>query len=239
MSNHTHYVTHVDILGFSALVSRDALLAWEVLSSLASVRDYVRNIELEFADTGEQARIPDRIHSVMFSDTIVLFTKSDTLLDLRLIVLATTELLHKAMFACVPVRAGIAHGTFFFNIAESMYAGPALVEAYTIGEQAQWLGIVTTQHVYEHAILANMKSGTSDVVIPASIPINEGTRSGYAVNWPAVFAHDFKVKPPIPSELFYSGFARRFGPYNILPPRVRAKYENTVAYINRILVPQA
>jgi hypothetical protein len=147
----------------------------------------------------------------MFSDTIVLFTKSDSVLDLRLIIWATTELLHKAMFACVPVRAGIAHGTFFINPPKSMYAGPALVEAYTIGEQAQWLGIVTSEYVHNQACLAGVRSGDGDVVIPASIPVDGGSRSGFAVNWPAVFAHDFKVKPPIPCELFYTGFVEAFG----------------------------
>ena len=239
MISHTRYVAHIDILGFTALISKDPELAWNVLTSLASVRDYIAKLELEFTDTGERASLPDHIHSVMFSDTIVLFTKSDSVLDLKLIVLATTELFHKAMFRCVPVRAGIAHGTFFVNLPKSMYAGPALVEAYTIGEQAQWLGIVTSEHVHNQARLANFRSGSSDVVIPASIPIEAASRSGFAVNWPAVFAHDFNVKPPIPCELFYAGFADAFGPYQDLPVRVRTKYENTVAFINTLLPPSA
>jgi len=231
----THYVAHIDILGFSSLVEKDAKVGWEVLSGLASVRDLVRSMELEFIDTGKRTRIIDRIHSVMFSDTIVLFTKGDTSLDLRLIVIATTELLHKAMYKCVPIRAGIARGTFFFNISESMYAGPALIEAYQIGEQAKWLGITVSEAVYREAIAANMKTGNADVVVKAHIPLEDGVRNGFAVNWPAVFAHDFTVKPPISAELFYLGFAPMFGPYEALPTQVRAKYENTVEFLNRFL----
>lgn len=179
--------------------------------------------------------MPERVFSLMFSDTIALFTKEDSPLDLKFIILATTELFHKAMLNCIPVRAGIAHGTFFFNISESMYAGPALVEAYTIGEEAEWLGIVTSEYVYHQAKMADLKSGTSDVVIPASIPVNGVVRNGFAVNWPAVFSEDFKVKPPISSELFYSGFADLFGPYEYLSKRAQEKYENTVAFVNALL----
>lgn len=235
MLSQARYVTHIDILGFSALTAKDPQAAWNVLSSLAAVRSHVHEIELEFIDTGERACIPERVFSVMFSDTIVLFTKEDSILDLRLIILATTELFHKALCKCVPVRAGIAHGTFFFNISESMYAGPALIEAYSIGEEAKWLGIVTSEYVHHQAKMADLKSGTNNVVIPTSIPIQDGERNGFAVNWPAVFSHDFNVKPPIPSELFYSGFADGFGAYEGLPKQVQAKYENTVAFINSSL----
>jgi len=231
----TRYVTHIDILGFKALTGKDPQEAWKVLSSLASVRSYIQGIEVELLDVGERKRIPERVFSVMFSDTIVLFTKEDSLLDLKLIILATTELFHKALFNCVPVRAGIAHGEFFFNISESMYAGPALIEAYTIGEEAQWLGIVTSEHVYRQAQIADLKSGTSDVVIPATIPLDSGPQNGFSINWPTVFRQDFTIAPPISTECFYRGFEDAFGAYKDLPKRSQAKYENTAVFVNALL----
>lgn len=235
MTDHLRYVTHIDILGMTALVKKDAELAWQVLSGLAMVRNHVHNIEIEIIATGQRTQVVDRIFSVMFSDTIVLFTMGDTEIDLKLILIATSELLHKAMFNRVPVRAGIAHGTFFFNIQESMYAGPALIEAYHLGESAQWLGITTSETVCRRAKVANIQSGTVDVVIPAQIPSRSGMQCGYAVNWPASFAHDFKVEPPISVELFYSQFAESFGPLAALSAHDQQKYINTTRFINACL----
>lgn len=235
MNQQLRYVTHVDILGMTVLVQKDAELAWKILSGLAAVRNHVQNIEVEFTATGQRMPVVERIFSVMFSDTIVLFTLGDTKDDLNLILIATSELLHKAMLNRVPVRAGIAHGTFFFNIQESMYAGPALIEAYKLGESAQWLGITTTETVCQRAKAANIQSGTADVVVPAQIPTKEGPQSGYAVNWPASYAHDFKVKPPISVELFYSQFAESFGPLADLRPHDQQKYRNTADFINACL----
>lgn len=217
------------------MVSKDPEHALRVLSDLADVRENLGKIHLRFLETAEQQMLAENVFSVMFSDTIVLFTKSDTNRDLRAILIATSEVLHKAMFNYVPVRAGVAHGLFFHNIEKSMYSGPALIEAYDISECAQWLGVVTTEAIWRQAVAARIKSGKDDVVIPAKVPTKNGPISAYALNWPAVYRHDFKVKPPIPTELFYSQFEHAFGPFASLPDRERQKYVNTTEFINACL----
>ena len=235
MLNHHRFVSHIDILGFRAMVSKDPEQAWRVLSSLANVRDYLEKLHLTFLETAEQQMLAESVFSVMFSDTIMLFTKSDTNRDLRAILIATNEVIHKAMFNYVPVRAGVAHGLFFYNIEQSMYAGPALIDACDIGECAQWLGIVTTEAIWRQSVTAGFKSGQDDMVIPAEIPTKEGTISAYALNWPAAYRHDFKVKPPIPTEHFYSQFEHAFGPFASLAGNERQKYVNTTEFINACL----
>lgn len=235
MLSNYRFVAHIDILGMRMMVRKDPELAWRVLSELANVRDYLAKLQLSFIETDEQLELTQSVFSVMFSDTIVLFTKSDSDRDLKLILIATSELLHKAMFRLVPVRAGLAHGLFFFNIDASMYSGPALIEAYEIGERAQWLGIVTTEAVWRQSMAADFKSGKDNVVVPAEIPTDDGLIAGYAVNWPAAHRHDFKVAIPISTESFYSQFEHAFGPFASLPERECAKYANTTRFINTCL----
>jgi hypothetical protein len=232
MQRHRRFVAHIDILGMRAMVRRDAEQAWKVLSGLANVRDHIGSLEIARISAGSRELLAQRVFSVMFSDTIVLFTKTEEDDDLQAILVACAELLHKAMCAFVPVRIGLAEGQFFFNLESSMYAGPALIEAYEIGEAAQWLGIATTESICRQAKAANFGSGTDDIVIPAQIPTKQGTVPGYAMNWVAVFRHDFKVPHPIPVELFYSQFAHAFGPFTDLGPTERQKYINTTDFIN-------
>jgi hypothetical protein len=127
---------------------------------------------------------------------------------------------------------GIAVGTFFFNLDESMYAGPALIEAYHLGESAQWIGIVISQEVYRRAVEAKLQSGSSDVVFPADIPVNGGTRPGYAINWPVILRESIAAPLPVTAEQVYQGFSQYFGAFEALDQRARKKYENTAAFMN-------
>jgi hypothetical protein len=228
----TRYVVHIDILGMSALVEKDPELAWQALSALVHARDHVGAYEVSFLDTAERTKVGERVHCVTFSDTIVLFTKSDELIDLRTVIVVASEIFNKALSTCIPVRVGIAHGTFFFNLADSMYAGPALIEAYRIGEEAQWLGLTVSETVYLRATQAQMHSGNHPVVIATAVPTDSGLKDGFAVNWPVIVPRHDGVSPPFTVQQFYSAFEAYFGPFSSLPPRVRTKYENTVSFYN-------
>ncbi len=219
----------------SAIVDKDADEAWGMLSDLVAVRDQVGNSAIEFQQTKEIVHASDAIRTVTFSDTIILFTKGSSDTELRSLIILVTELLHKAMCSCVPVRVGLAVGRFMFNLDQSMYAGPALIDAYRVGESAQWLGISLAKSVQERARSLELKTGRSDIIVEWPVPVKGGIEQHFVVNWPAVFAHDFKVPLPISVAQFYQAFERAFGPFAELPGDVQAKYENTVRFINEQL----
>ena len=235
-NNNSRFVAHIDILGMEQLMEKNPEEAWQVLSGLSIAREHIHGIEVEFADKGKKSTVANEVFSVMFSDTIVFFTKGDSDEELSLIVLAVSELLHKAILHFVPVRAGIARGQFFFNIEKSMYAGPALIEAYHLGENAQWIGIVVDESIFSAANRIPLKSGHSSVVIKAKIPHKQSLVDGYAVNWPAAYAHDLKVKPPVSVDLFYSMFSSWFGPFESLGENEQKKYIHTVEFMNQMLL---
>ena len=240
------FVAHLDILGMSSIVDRDADRAWQLLSDLVAVRDKISNYALEFIDTKELIAIPDVIQSVTFSDTILLFTKDSSDKNLRCLIVVVAEMFHKALCQCVPVRAGISFGTFYFNIEQSMYAGPALIDAYRVGEAAQWLGITLSQSVRDRAVALKMMSGNSNVVVQWDLPVKDRANPcqvismpTWVANWPAVVAHDLTVSPPISIEQFYQPFESTFGEIGQLPQEVRAKYSNTVEFLNAHLIRHA
>lgn len=229
------YVAHLDILGMSEIVDKDLDEAWGMLSDLVAVRDHINTLALEFRDTGDTVNIQDAIKIVTFSDTIVLYTKTHSQSELRTMIVLVAEMFHKAIVSCVPVRAGISLGKFYFNDLKSMYAGPALIEAYRVGERSQWLGITLADSVKDAAIELKMTGRNSDVIVNWDIPCKTGNINGYAVNWPALFAHDLRVTPPITPEGFYTAFHSISGPYGQLPETVKSKYINTVNFMNHYL----
>lgn len=233
------FVAHLDILGMSSIVERDADAAWDLLTDLVAVRDKTSSYELEFLETEERIATSDAICSVTFSDTILLFTKGSSDTDLRCMIVLVTEIFHKALCKCVPIRAGISFGKFYFNFDKSMYAGPALIDAYRIGESAQWLGIALSESVKKRAVALNMTTGKSKVIVPWSLPLRDGTKPCSVINWPAVVAHDFTVAPPLYVEQFYQPFESTFGAFGQLPPEVQAKYRNTIEFLNEHLIRHA
>lgn len=236
MNDHElRFVAHIDILGMSEIVGKDADKAWGLLSDLVAVRDQVGRYEIEFLGTNDRVFASEATHAVTFSDTIVLFTKGGSDTELRCMIVLVAEILYKAMCRCIPVRVGLSFGRFFFNIEKSMYAGPALIEAYRVGEAAQWMGIVLAESVQEKASSLGMMSGKSKIIVQWALPLKGGTEPRFVVNWPAVVAHGLSVKPPVSVPQFYQGFERTFGPFAQLPAEVRAKYENTVKFMNEQL----
>ncbi len=229
------YVAHLDILGMSAIVEKDFDLAWESLSALVEVRDSVLSYELEFSDLGTRHAASEFVQMVTFSDTIIIFTNDSSKKSYLALLVLISEIFHKALCSCIPIRAGIAFGRFYFNFDKSMFVGPALIEAYRVGEEAQWLGIALADSLKEQEHkLKFAKHGTS-LFSDWEVPIKNGTRNRRVINWPFAFQHDLNVSPPIKVSQFYEAFVKTFGEYESLEKKDQQKYTNTVKFMNSML----
>jgi hypothetical protein len=226
------YVAHLDMLGMSALVMRDPDLAWNTLSKLTVAKQERLGLSFERIDTGQV--IQDRVHAFTFSDTIVAYSQSDGTADLLAMVLGVGELFYRALYFGIPLRGGIAHGRFMFNLEHNLFAGPALVEAYRLGEDAQWLGLRVDSEVAQRASAIPIRSERGQpIVIPWSVPAKDATpRNSMVIDWVEAHRNNFRVSPPISVADFYSPFSSLFGPFNTVSPDVRAKYEHTAVFIN-------
>lgn len=229
------YVAHLDMLGMSELAIRDPDLAWAVLSKLSLAKEERLGLQIERLDTHEVIR--DRVTSFTFSDTIIVFSRSDESADGHAMILLVTELFTKALHYSVPLRGGIAHGRFMFNLDHNLFAGPALVKAYRLSEEAQWLGIRVDEAVAERAAAIPIRSDRGrNAVITWPVPIKSGeSEFSNVIDWVETHRANFLVSAPIAVDAFYGPFRELFGPFGNLPAGVRVKYENTVAFINQRL----
>jgi len=223
------FVAHFDMLGMRSATKRNPDLAWERLSALSRVRDERMRLGIERLDTG--ALIKDRVYSFIFSDTLVAFSKSNGENDALALVLLTTELFTRALYYRIPLRGGIAHGRFEFNLERNLFSGPALVDAYELGESSQWLGIVIDDYTAKAAKNIPIRSQGTDVVTFWDVPLkNSLPETRNVMNW--IQTHQYRGPVPLTAEVFYGTMSDMFGPWDELPPNVRVKYENTVAFFN-------
>lgn len=233
MENITNrYVVHLDILGMRVLVGRNHKEAWDMLSALEVALKNATNLSVAYKGFDGPAHIPELIRSVVFSDTVVLYSASDTVKDFIAAFTASVKLFAEALYLRIPVRIGISKGLLYTNETRSMYAGPALIEAYELGEKSQWLGVTVSEAVACDAARLDLRNGPSEMIVPWAIPTKSGPVSGHAVNWPVALASNFKVDPPISTEQLYQLFEEYFGPLDTLGESERLKYANTVEFLN-------
>lgn len=235
MPNHrdNRFVAHFDMLGMSALTKRNPDRAWETLSALCHARDERLSLSLQRLDTNEL--ITEQVRTFTFSDTVIAFSKGTTENDALAMVLLMTELFTYSLHLCIPLRGGIAHGRFTFNLDLNLFSGPALVDAYELGESAQWLGIVLDQHTTN--VVSQLPVGKSlrskGTIVSWDVPCKDGSvRRQNVLNWPESHRNSYVGPVPLSVESFYAPFQSLFGQYKELRPDVAAKYVNTVAFFN-------
>jgi len=226
------FVAHFDMLGMSALTKRDPDLAWEKLSALSRARDERMHLGIERLDTREL--ITDQVRSFIFSDTLVAFSKGNTKNDAMALLLLTTEVFTRALHYCIPLRGGIAHGRFSFNLDLNLFSGPALVDAYELSEWSQWLGIVVDDYTAEVAKSIPLRSATGkETIVPWNVPMKtKPSASRHVVNWVQTHKNSYCGPVPLTIEDFYAPFASLFGSLDALAQSNRLKYENTVEFFN-------
>ena len=226
------YVVHLDILGMRALSARDHREAWDMLSALEVGLRKSTNSTVFYEGFDGPAHIPELIMAVVFSDTIVLYSTSDSKKDFVATFIAALKIFAEALYLRVPIRIGISKGIFYSDEERSMYAGPALIEAYEIGEASQGIGIVLSDSVAEDARREDFRNGASKLVVEWDVPTKNGPIRAAVVNWPVALEKNFKIEPPITSEQFYQLFEEYFGPFSELREVDAGKYTNTVAFLN-------
>jgi len=238
--NAKRYVAHFDMLGFKSATCRNPDEAWGALSDLRKCMDQMLNKHIEIISTN--TRIKDRILSYIFSDSILIFTLSETPEDFASILVLTSDLFSCSLKNCIPLRGGISFGDFFFNDKLHLFCGIPFVRAYELSEMAQWSGIVVDDIVYanygslDSASINSLKSDGSPPIIKWDVSLKgNGKKSCWVVNWPYIYRKSFKKTPPISIADYYEAFESLFGPYSDLAIDVKTKYENTVEFINSSL----
>ena len=225
------FVAHFDILGWKYAVKNNFEGAWRVFDHFADAHDGLNSGMIEVNGIVR----PRRLQSRLFSDTIIISTPSAEDVDLYELLVRCGELVKNSISGFLPVRGGIALGSFRENPARNLFAGPALNRAYEIGEEAQWFGVVLDDDVAARAatLRPTFESDARDPgIVPWDVPLKHGGSVRRSVlNWPPIYRFNFIKWVAIAGEGLMEFVHPLFGPWSALPADVRAKYDNTIAFI--------
>lgn len=142
-----------DILGFRSLVLRR-----DLASLIENELSFFRRLVGFSIEHGEVPEIPpslvelrqrDRIGLAWFSDTVIIYAKSDEDMACRDVLEAVGWLVFTSMFSSTRIRAGIAYGQFYADPDNEIHVGSALVEAHELEQAQQWAGAALAKSAAE------------------------------------------------------------------------------------------
>jgi hypothetical protein len=125
------WFAYLDLLGFTNLVETNSIQ--DVLPVYAEALNQMRrSCYLGKAKSG--------LISSWFSDTFIIYTKSDSLEDFAHLESAARIFFQLLIIKKIPVRGCISHGNLYSQARQNIFIGPALIEAHKYGEALDWVG---------------------------------------------------------------------------------------------------
>ena len=135
------FVAFFDLLGFKDKVMRASHEEiYKELNQLSACRKQWENathdklVENKFEDVD--------IYIVSFSDSIVLFSKNDSLDNFKFFSISVLGIFSNAIKNKIALKGGVAHGSISVNKSEQIYFGQPIIDAYLVEEEVNFLGIV-------------------------------------------------------------------------------------------------
>lgn len=141
------FIAVCDILGFSEFIKRNDLDPGQIVDkTLGLVRKMAKlalSDEEEVKNTPSLTEIQKHpgVGIACFSDTFLLYTKSDTDENCRLLCDALAALVFFGLHTrYAKIRCGVSYGEVEIDVSNSVYVGLPIVQAYELEKYQQWVG---------------------------------------------------------------------------------------------------
>ncbi len=134
------WFAYIDLLGFTNLVNSKSIE--EVIPVYSEA---LRRMRIA-CDIGTAN---DQLLSSWFSDTFIIYTRSDSLKDFARLESAARIFFELLITNYIPVRGCISHGKLYSQAKKNIFIGPALIEAHCYGEALNWIGFCLAPSVEE------------------------------------------------------------------------------------------
>ncbi|HTB05805.1 MAG TPA: hypothetical protein VK806_02545 [Bacteroidia bacterium] len=216
------FVAFFDIMGFKDLVMRnehETIL--KLLYKLSNQRELLHNANNQmFESKDDKTAKPfttGESISFTFSDSIIFFSKSDSVKDYKKIVLDCIVLLHESLNAGIPIKGALSYGEITVDTAKSIYFGQPIIDAYLLGEELQMYAVIM-DHEFELKAkeLSREKFKNSFVAYKAPLKSGRATHS-------LIRAYNKDVHVSSLNSLYSKSYGRP-----------RQYIDNTMAFVNEV-----
>lgn len=167
------FVAFFDIMGFKELVARNShsfiVEKLKGLKHTTTVIESLHDLE-EFPlkmDVNES-------RTITFSDSIMIFSKDDSLESLNKIILDASVLIFQAIEFDIPIKGALSYGEVTLDFDNSLFFGQPIIDAYLLHEDL-FLYSAILDHTVEAKINGfNLHEDISSLLTSYRVPLKKG-----------------------------------------------------------------
>lgn len=163
----------LDILGFSNLVNSTRI------GELPLILYRIKRESLGSVINDETVGIH------IISDTIVIYgTENKEKLNMLCVLVTATNMIARLANVQLPIRGALSFGHMYINKTNGDMIGPALVQAYSLGQKFNWTGAVIDPKYSDDYYNVTINSPCEYDIVKYPAPIKNGPSSQYiCLNW--------------------------------------------------------
>lgn len=211
------YIAFLDIMGFKNYVYRNSHDL--VKKRMISLNEILNETEKQIHKISKQLNnIDDPIKTIIFSDSILLFSKDGSKDSLENILFTCQILLTECLEKKIPIKGAISFGRITADFEKSLFFGKGLIDAYELQDQLFMYGVILDEKV-EKRLLPNKKF-IDGYCSHCKVHTKSGKINHYTIDWPKwietksnFFKEKGKITPISVMENFYrdmSGYPRKY-----------------------------
>lgn len=167
------YVAFLDIMGFKDLVQKmDHNAVLKKLMDISESRDTLKLVN----EHRNQNIALGTTKSYTFSDSIFIFSRSDSEEDAHKLVVDSLFILQYALSKQIPIKGAISFGKITVDIKKSIYFGQPLIDAYLLHEDLNLYGVIS-DHNFENKMTKMIRKYFEKY----SVPLKYGRINHYLI----------------------------------------------------------
>ena len=211
------FIAFFDIMGFKDFIYRnDHTEVSKMMDIVCNVVAGIKNTEHKTIeidrDSIENPLEKSIILPVVFSDSIVFISESNTTLDAHKIIFTSSYFLCTMMKHSIPVKGAISFGTFTADFEKSSFYGRPLIDAFLLSEEVNFYGSILHDSVEKFVDNENEEWAEWEV-IKKLVPMKSGNITHSFVNWMTIIDEDEDKSKDEYIDKFYltsSGSVRKY-----------------------------
>jgi hypothetical protein len=180
------FVAFFDILGFKDRVMRES--HEKIYKDLAGIQVNEKKLEKVLENQAVKNIFNNsEIYVVKFSDSVVLFSKNDTIDNFILFLISARFLFYSFLKRNFLVKGGMAYGEISLDKENQLYFGQPIIDAFLLEEEVNYIGVVAHNSIdmFKQCIKANHKFYPllTQLIFEGKSPLKSGLITHYNLDW--------------------------------------------------------
>jgi len=170
------FVAFFDIMGFKDLVQRNS--HDNILKRLETLKNVLKKLENSHSENNKTLKklMTEKFQtrSITFSDSIIIFSKSDTIKDFDKLVLDSYSIIHKALENGIGIKGALSYGEITVDFENYLFFGQPIIDAYLLHDELLLYTAVLDNNIEAKQKTLGKHHLPESIIIDYKLPFKSG-----------------------------------------------------------------